>query len=40
VEYSLTDWGQALCPALDSLLKWVDLKETFDGRPLLPIVNL
>jgi DNA-binding HxlR family transcriptional regulator len=28
VEYSLTDWGQALCPALDALLKWVDLKET------------
>ena len=26
VEYSLTDWGQALCPALDALLKWVDLK--------------
>lgn len=22
VEYGLTDWGQALCPALDSLLNW------------------
>jgi DNA-binding HxlR family transcriptional regulator len=22
VEYSLTAWGQAMCPALDSLLKW------------------
>ncbi|SON54579.1 putative HTH-type transcriptional regulator YtcD [Hartmannibacter diazotrophicus] len=22
VEYSLTDWGQALCPALDALLTW------------------
>ena len=22
VEYSLTDWGQSLCPALDALLKW------------------
>lgn len=22
VEYGLTEWGQALCPALDSLLKW------------------
>jgi len=22
VEYSLTPWGQALCPALDALLKW------------------
>ncbi len=28
VEYSLTDWGQALCPALDALLKWVDRRET------------
>lgn len=22
VEYSLTEWGQSLCPALDALLKW------------------
>jgi DNA-binding HxlR family transcriptional regulator len=22
VEYALTDWGQAMCPALDSLLEW------------------
>jgi DNA-binding HxlR family transcriptional regulator len=22
VEYSLTEWGQAMCPALDSLLEW------------------
>jgi DNA-binding HxlR family transcriptional regulator len=22
VEYSLTKWGQSLCPALDALLKW------------------
>ena len=22
VEYCLTDWGHALCPALDALLKW------------------
>jgi len=22
VEYMLTDWGQALCPALDTLLNW------------------
>jgi DNA-binding HxlR family transcriptional regulator len=31
VEYGLTDWGQALCPALDAILKWVasrdDLQE-------------
>jgi DNA-binding HxlR family transcriptional regulator len=26
VDYSLTDWGQALCPALDALLNWVDLR--------------
>ena len=22
VEYRLTEWGQAMCPALDSLLEW------------------
>ena len=33
VDYSLTDWGQALCPALDALLKWVDLKETLTDAP-------
>ena len=22
VEYSLTSWGKAMCPALDSLLEW------------------
>jgi hypothetical protein len=27
VEYCLTKWGQALCPALDSLLKWAALHE-------------
>lgn len=26
VEYGLTDWGQALCPVLDALLKWADLR--------------
>ena len=26
VEYALTDWGQALCPALDALLKWAALR--------------
>ena len=26
VEYCLTDWGQSLCPALDSLLKWTARK--------------
>ena len=24
VEYCLTDWGQALCPVLDDLLKWAE----------------
>ena len=28
VEYALTDWGQALCPALDALLKWAEQRET------------
>ena len=27
VEYALTDWGQALCPALDALLKWAELRK-------------
>jgi DNA-binding HxlR family transcriptional regulator len=27
VEYSLTPWGQALCPALDAILKWADLRH-------------
>src|SRR5437868_5019493 len=26
VEYRLTKWGQALCPALDGLLKWAELR--------------
>jgi DNA-binding HxlR family transcriptional regulator len=27
VEYRLTDWGQAICPALDALLKWVEQRD-------------
>jgi len=27
VEYGLTDWGQALCPALDALLEWAALRD-------------
>src|SRR6202521_2380244 len=27
VEYCLTKWGQALCPALDALLKWAAFRE-------------
>jgi DNA-binding HxlR family transcriptional regulator len=33
VDYSLTDWGQALCPGLDALLTWVDLRETLTKAP-------
>lgn len=29
VEYRLTPWGQALCPALDALLSWAGKKEHF-----------
>jgi DNA-binding HxlR family transcriptional regulator len=27
VEYCLTDWGQALCPALDAILVWAGDRE-------------
>jgi len=27
VEYCLTAWGQALCPALDALLQWAAARE-------------
>src|SRR6202035_5720535 len=27
VEYGLTEWGQALCPALDALLKWAACRD-------------
>jgi DNA-binding HxlR family transcriptional regulator len=27
VEYAMTEWGQSLCPALDSLLRWRDARE-------------
>ena len=30
VEYGLTGWGQALCPALDALLKWAAAREATD----------
>ena len=32
VEYGLTGWGQALCPALDALLKWAALREEITER--------
>ncbi|HEV8030899.1 MAG TPA: helix-turn-helix domain-containing protein [Stellaceae bacterium] len=28
VEYRLTEWGQAMCPALDSLLEWAAARPT------------
>ena len=31
VEYCLTTWGQALCPALDALLKWAAMREVRSG---------
>ncbi|CAM4038506.1 winged helix-turn-helix transcriptional regulator [Bordetella muralis] len=40
VEYRLTEWGQALCPALDEMLKWAEQRDAFlskdavDGRNL------
>ncbi len=33
VEYRLTDWGQALCPALDALLKWAVSRNQFEKSP-------
>jgi DNA-binding HxlR family transcriptional regulator len=31
VEYCLTEWGQALCPALDALLKWAAQRNIAPG---------
>lgn len=31
VEYCMTDWGQALCPALDALLKWAAMRDASSG---------
>jgi DNA-binding HxlR family transcriptional regulator len=39
----LTAWGQALCPALDAILKWADLRpqqsreHSINRTPLTPI---
>jgi DNA-binding HxlR family transcriptional regulator len=35
VEYRLTDWGQSLCPALDTILKWADRRLAQQRRPKL-----
>ena len=32
VEYRLTDWGQALCPALDAMLKWAEKREAYASQ--------
>lgn len=32
VEYCMTDWGQALCPAMDALLKWSELREEMTNK--------
>lgn len=32
VEYRLTEWGQALCPALDALLNWAEQKVPRDEQ--------
>lgn len=36
VEYRLTEWGQALCPALDSMLKWAEKREALPSPPEAP----
>ncbi|MBN9431099.1 MAG: helix-turn-helix transcriptional regulator [Bosea sp.] len=36
VEYCLTDWGQALCPALDALLSWAAQREAATPAPAMP----
>lgn len=33
VEYCLTGWGQALCPALDALLTWAGEREAMAETP-------
>ncbi|CAI8697736.1 MULTISPECIES: winged helix-turn-helix transcriptional regulator [Burkholderia] len=33
VDYRLTDWGQALCPALDAILKWAECRQDFPSAP-------
>jgi DNA-binding HxlR family transcriptional regulator len=34
VEYRLTEWGQALCPALDALLFWAEQRPEADPTRL------
>lgn len=41
VEYTLTKFGGALCPALDALLKWAALRNNYtkQGTPLASVVD-
>lgn len=39
VEYCMTDWGQSLCPALDALLKWFELREELASKDISPMNN-
>lgn len=41
VEYGLTPWGQALCPALDALLTWAEQREAtpYKTQGALPLVE-
>ena len=36
VEYELTQWGQAMCPALDSLLEWAAMRPRGGARNSVP----
>ena len=40
MEYRLTKWGQALCPALDGLLKWTELRERMSEKTERPSRDL
>jgi DNA-binding HxlR family transcriptional regulator len=39
VEYRLTEWGQALCPALDALLGWAEKAPRAGELPLTPAAD-
>ncbi|KGM32140.1 hypothetical protein P409_23175 [Inquilinus limosus MP06] len=36
VEYALTDWGQALCPALDAILTWAERRPSTSAETEAP----
>src|SRR5437870_5402975 len=40
VEYRLTKWGQALCPALDGFLKWAELRMRMSEKTERPSRDL